>query len=122
MRFLLDMGLPRRLANDLCENDWNTIHITEVAAPTTSDLEIVELAAHESRVIITSDNDFAQIIALRGWILPSIINIREQSLKRPEVLSLLKKLIPQISQELEEGCIVSVTTAEARVRKLPIER
>lgn len=122
MKFLLDMALPRRLVNDLSENHWDTVHIAEIAAPTTPDLEIVKLAAREGRIIITSDNDFAQIIALKGWTLPSIINIREQNLKRPKVFSLLKEVIPQISLELEKGCIVSVTITEARVRKLPIER
>ena len=122
MKFLLDMGLPRRLAHNLSESGWNTVHITEIASPTTSDSEIVKLATQESRIIVTSDGDFAQIIALKGLALPSVIHIREQNLKRQRMFSLLTQLIPQTSYELKKGCIVSVTNVAARVRELPIER
>ncbi len=86
MNFLLDAQLPRRLAVRLRELGHDALHTLDLPrANQTTDLEISELSARESRVVVTKDSDFVDALLLRGqpWklLLVTTGNIRNQELE-----------------------------------------
>ena len=59
MNFLIDAQLPRRLARRLQEAGYDAIHTLDLPLGNrTTDAEIVAIAAHDQRVVITKDADF----------------------------------------------------------------
>jgi predicted nuclease of predicted toxin-antitoxin system len=75
-RVLLDQGLPAGSALILREQGWDTIHVREVGLSAAEDVEILAFAASQSRVMVTLDRDFPQILALTHAARPSVILIR----------------------------------------------
>jgi len=72
-RVLLDQGLPAPAAAVLRNNDWDAVHVREIAMSQATDAEILDYAARESRVLITLDRDFSQILALTSAARPSVV-------------------------------------------------
>jgi hypothetical protein len=59
VRLLLDMGLPRRTAEDLSRAGWDAVHVAAGGRARASDQEIIAWARDEERTIVTLDADFA---------------------------------------------------------------
>ena len=61
MKFLVDAHFLEKLANWLVENGDDAIHTLDLPKKNnTSDIEIIDKAKAESRIIITKDSDFIQ--------------------------------------------------------------
>jgi predicted nuclease of predicted toxin-antitoxin system len=87
---------------------------------TASDLEILEFARQENRVIVTQDLDFSMLLALGGYNKPSLITLR-LSLTDPNIVTQkLIDTIPQVEQILIEGGAVTIEDASVRSRRLPM--
>jgi predicted nuclease of predicted toxin-antitoxin system len=114
------MGLPRRTADDLVALGWEAVHIAALAAPTSTDQFILDLARQEGRVVVSLDSDFARLLALGNLASPSVVFIRIQNLDRSAATSLLSRVIPSIDGELTTGCIATVTERNIRIRTLPL--
>jgi predicted nuclease of predicted toxin-antitoxin system len=88
-RILLDQGLPATAASMLRDRGWDALHVREIEMHADSDAEILNYAARESRVVITLDWDFPQIVALLGAFHPSIVLIRQERVRAPTLVELL---------------------------------
>jgi predicted nuclease of predicted toxin-antitoxin system len=84
------------------------------------DIEIVQKARAESRVILTHDLDFGRIVALGGTRVPSVITFRLSDMRPGQVYQRLRSVLERFAQQLELGALVSVTDSGIRVRSLPI--
>lgn len=119
-RIVLDQGLPATAAPIFRASGWDAVHVREIEMHADSDAEILGFAARESRVIITLDRDFPQLVALLGETRPSIVLIRQQRLRAPALLELLTSIWNQYEAELDSGCVVTCGSRGTRVRPLPI--
>ncbi|MEH2389421.1 MAG: DUF5615 family PIN-like protein [Nostoc sp.] len=82
---------------------WDIIRVSDVLPATTSDLEILEFARQENRVVITQDLDFSMLLALGGYNQPSLVTLR-LSLTDPDIITKrLMNTIPQVEQILIES-------------------
>ena len=120
MRWLLDQGLPRTAAALLRETQMDTVHVGEIAMAHASDVEILAVAEHENRVLVTLDADFHAILAISGATRPSVIRIREEGLKAPALCQLIITLARQFSESLMLGCVLTIASQQVRLRLLPI--
>lgn len=85
------------------------------------DAEILALAERESRVVITLDRDFPQILALLGAARPSVMLIRQQRLRAAALVDLLTAIWKQYEAELDGGCVMTTGGRGTRLRVLPIK-
>ncbi|MDP2647273.1 MAG: DUF5615 family PIN-like protein [Desulfobacterales bacterium] len=119
-RVLLDQGLPRTAAKILRETGWDALHTGDIGFSQAADQEILTYARLESRVVITLDADFHAILAVQNEKSPSVVRIRREGLKGPELANLIETIWPKIREQLESGAMVTVTRQSIRIRNIPI--
>ena len=119
-RIVLDQGLPATAAKILRDDGWEAVHVREIAMYQATDAEILDYAARESRVVITLDRDFPQILALTAASHPSVVLIRQQRLQAAEVAALMASIWRDHEYTLGQGCVLKVGARGMRVRRLPL--
>jgi len=119
-RIVLDQGLPARAAILLRDDGWDAVHVSEIAMKEAADNQILDYAARESRVVVTLDQDFPQILALTLATRPSVILIRRQRLRAPELASLIATIWLEHESALDLGCVLKVGIRVTRVHQLPL--
>jgi len=117
---LLDQGLPRSAGAELRHEGWDVVHTGDIGLSRSTDAQILEYARREGRVIITLDSDFHTILALTNATGPSVIRIRLEGLKGPDLAFLLKRIWPKVEPQIKKGAMVSVTDVGIRIRNIPV--
>ena len=80
-----------------------------------SDNEILNWAIGERRIIITTDNDFEEMIWRQGMRHCGVLRL--ENLPRLERIDLLRDVLDRHSSDLESGAIVIALNTKFRVRK-----
>lgn len=120
MKILLDEGLPRRAAALLRARGVDAVHLTEVAAASTADRMILEMARSEDRIVATLDADFHTILAVDQAPTPSVIRIRREGLSAEDVRDLLIHLLHDHKEALDVGVALSVRAHLVGIHRLPL--
>lgn len=119
MRFLADMGLAQSTVAFLGAQGHDAVHLRDHGLQRLEDIEIVQKARAEGRVILTHDLDFGRIVALGGGRVPSMITFRLGDMRPSQVNHYLVRVLERFTEQLEIGALVSVTDSGIRVRSLP---
>lgn len=99
----------------------DAVHVRQSGLHAAKDEVIFDHAADEERVLISADTDFGRILALRNSRKPSVILLRLPLVRLPvDQVKIILNNLPNIVDELEQGCIVVIEPSRVRVRKLPI--
>ena len=112
MKFLADESCDFVVVRGLRQAGCDVLAVCELA-PSIADMEVIQLAGKEKRVLITEDKDFGQIFySFTGKEHTVILirypnNIRKQL--APDVISLIKSYSKKIS-----GCFVVVQPGRIR--------
>ena len=117
---LLDQGLPRSAASLLRDEGWDVLHTGDIGLSRSTDRQILEFARNEQRVIITLDSDFHTILALTNASTPSVIRIRLEGLRGPDLALLIKRISPRVELQVKKGAMVTVTESGIRIRNIPV--
>jgi predicted nuclease of predicted toxin-antitoxin system len=120
-RIVIDQGLPATAAKVLRGEEFDAVHVREIGMHAADDTDILELASRESRVVITLDRDFPQILALTAATRPSVVLIRQQRLRTPELAEIIASIWRDYADALEQGCVLIVRRRGTRVRLLPLK-
>jgi predicted nuclease of predicted toxin-antitoxin system len=120
MKLLLDQGLPRSAATLLRDAGIDTIHVGEIGMSAAEDIEIIQKAKEEGRVVATLDADFHTLLALDEATSPSVIRIRIERLRAQELTELLLIVIAECEEELNQGSAITVEPNRIRIRRLPL--
>ena len=121
MKLLIDNALSPQIASALRESGYDAIHLRDINLQAAPDEEVFAEAERDERVIVSADTDFGALLALRGSVSPSFILFRKTTGVRPSVIgSQLLELLQRYRQEIEAGCILTVTNDLVRIRRLPI--
>lgn len=120
MKFLIDNALSPIIAQGLVDHGFDAIHVREIGLASATDLEIIEYALNNNRIVVSADTDFGTLLALNKSIKPSIILFRRTG-KRPSVLlELLLESLNVLKDDLEIGAVAVIEDSRIRIRKLPI--
>jgi hypothetical protein len=80
----------------------------------------MDKARAEDRIVLTSDLDFGELLALSRAGLPSVIVFRLKDMRPESVQRHLAQVRPNLAAELERGAIVSAIERRCRVHVLPM--
>ena len=121
MKLLIDNALSPQIASLLRENGYDVIHVRDINLQAAPDAEVFAEAERDERVIVSADTDFGALLALRGSVNPSFILFRKTTGVQPSVIaSQLLELLRGYRQEIDAGCILTVTNDFVRIRRLPV--
>ena len=120
-RLMANMNISPKTVSSLSQKGWDILRVSQSLPVNASDQEILDLARHEGRVIVTQDLDFSALLALGGFDRPSLITLR-LSVSDPEsITQRLIEILPQLEDALGKGSAVTIEDASFRIRRLPIE-
>ncbi len=119
MRFLADMGISMRIVEWLRSNGHDVVHLREQKLFSLPDNEIFDRAINESRIILTFDLDFGEIVALSKSRKVSVILFRLRNTTTPFVIKRLDTVMTESAALLEETHIVIIEENRYRIRKFP---
>jgi predicted nuclease of predicted toxin-antitoxin system len=120
IRVLLDQGLPRSAVELLRADGWDAVHVFECGLGSARDEQILEYARASGYVVCTLDADFHSMLAVSGSSGPSVVRVRREGLRGPELASLLKRIWDEVGDAIKDGAAVTITDRAVRVRRLPI--
>jgi predicted nuclease of predicted toxin-antitoxin system len=119
MRLVLDQGVPRDAAVRLRNLGHDCVHVGEVGMHNAADDVILAWSA-TGAILVTLDADFHAILAVSGASGPSVIRLRIQGLRAPELTTLIEKVIAEFRTDLERGCLITVKPHKTTCHRLPI--
>jgi len=119
MRILADMGVDMRVVRWLRSQGHDAAHLREEGLQRLPDGEIFTKAIAESRVIVTFDLDFGEILALAKGRKAGVILFRLRNTRTPHVIQRLSSVLPDCVAPLERRGIVIVQESRHRVREFP---
>ena len=121
MRFLVDNALSPRIADGRRSSGYDATRVREVGMQGATDDAILECAASEARVVVTSDTDFGALLAVGKRDHPSVVLLRLSAERTTvEILAALLANLPTVTPALEEGSIVVIEEHRVRVHTLPL--
>lgn len=85
-----------------------------------SDLDILNYALKEDRIVVSADTDFGTLLALRDASKPSFILFRRTDKRPTALLMQLIANLEQIAEALSEGAVIVIEDKRIRIRQLPI--
>ena len=120
LRFLADVHISPLTVAALKLQGYDILRSTDLLPATAADIDILELARVEGRIIITQDLDFSMLIAVGKYNQPSLVTLRLSSAKPDVITQRLLEVLPQIEEELSQGSALTIDDNSVRIRKLPI--
>jgi len=115
------MGISPRRDAFLRDQGVEAVHLSEIGLDRLSDDKVLEKAQREGYVVLTHDLDFAELVALSGAELPSVVIFRLRNMRPDNVNRYLEVLVTEHQKPLDQGAIFSISEGRIRVRNLPIE-
>jgi predicted nuclease of predicted toxin-antitoxin system len=121
LRFLVDQNISPRIFPLLEAAGHDVVHVQAVSLHEVDDIQVLEYAARDGRVIISSDTDFGELLAAMRLSSPSVLLTRAvATLPAAELARLLLTNLDAVKDAFEEGAIVAFGLSGIRVRKLPM--
>jgi predicted nuclease of predicted toxin-antitoxin system len=122
VRFLLNMNLSRELGRLLETRGHQWRHVRDFGLGRAEDFQILNAAKAGQEVILTHDLDYGQLLAFSGDVRPSVVIFRCRNILPTTLFGLMMKNWDEWGSALEEGALIIVEDAAARIRRLPIGR
>lgn len=120
MKFLADMGVSPLTVAFLRQQEHDAVHLSEQGLFRMSDREIMAKAKQESRIILTFDLDFTDLLAASRDDLPSVIIFRVKNTLPTFINSRLIRILFECAENIQNGAIIIVEDYRYRVRNLPL--
>lgn len=119
-RFIADVHLSPKTIAALTDQGYDIIRCTDILPANAPNIEILEFARTEDRIVLTQDLDFSMLVAINNYDQPSLITLRLSSAKPDIVSDRLFEVLPMLEQELQTSVAITIDDDSVGIRKLPI--
>lgn len=116
MRFLTDVNASGALARWLKEAGHDVVRVADQDARMGDD-GILTWGVREQRIIVTTDEDFEEMVWREGKPHSGILRL--ENLPRAQRRSLLEYVLDHHSSDLSSGAIVIAQSRKIRIRRPP---
>ena len=116
MKFIIDAHLPARLKYWLIENGHDVLHTNDLPKKEfTSDLEIIEAAEKDNRIVISKDSDFYKYNLIKG-VPQKILFITTGNIVNKELIRLFELNFSTIENFYNSGSsIIEISNSSITV-------
>lgn len=115
MKFLCDEGVERHIVELLRESGHDVLYVAELS-PSISDEEVLNLAARQESILVTSDKDFGELVFRRGQVHQGAVLLRLHGLDPWEKAQTVLSVVQQHGQEFMNAFAV-VEPDRIRIRR-----
>ena len=116
MRFLADENVETVTVSWLRDQGHDVVWVAE-SAPSIGDREVLELARNSSRILITRDLDFGEMVYREGLVATGVVLMRILAASQRERVEYIGKWWNAITENAI-GNFVVVTRERVRIRPL----
>ncbi len=116
MRLLTDENIDPRVTAWFRAEKYDVLSVAERNAGA-GDTDVLSIANLQSRVIVTRDKDFGELVYRLAFTVPGVVLIRYQSVSRVEYLDTLASQWPLVAPHLP-GHFIVLTNQSFRIRPL----
>ena len=116
MQFKVDENLPREACRILQSAGHDAVSVLDQHLGGYPDSDIAAICRSESRVLITLDTDFGNILAYPPEHYAGIVVIRTEDQARSVVLASIRRVVAVLKQESPQGELWIVESNRIRVR------
>lgn len=121
MKLLIDMNLSPRWIRVLTDAGIDAAHWSSLGLANAPDSEIMRYASAHDYVVLTHDLDFSAILAATHGEKPSVVQIRAEDVSPDVIGANVITALRQMTEELEQGALVTVDPNRTRLRVLPLQ-
>ena len=118
MRFLADESCDFGVVRTLRAANHDVIAISEIS-PRANDVDVMEFAVVENRILLTEDKDFGQLVYAHGGKTVGVILLRYPALARKRIYDDVIKLVERYGESLA-GTFVVMQPGRIRISRNPI--
>lgn len=115
MRFIVDAHLPLALKTWLKSRGHDVVHTRDLPRKNLSDdIEVIEIAVREERIVISKDSDFFDYFVLKG-IPPKLLMLTTGNIVNKDLLKLFQLNFDQLEILLQQFSVVEMSNTEILV-------
>ena len=100
LKFILDVGVGSRVWQYLTANGYDAKFITAIN-PSMSDSDILFIAESESRMVITMDKDFGELVYHSGKAHKGVLLLRLEDAMGEEKAAVMQFILDNFKHEIE---------------------
>ena len=116
MRFLIDRCAGWLLADWLRMQGHDVVESRELG-PDPGDRALLDWAAKETRILITIDTDFGELIYLENLSHAGLVRLPDVPTRERQLI--MQDLLTRYETELQEAAIITVRGGRIRISKSP---
>lgn len=115
MKLLADESVDLLIVERLRRDDHDVGYVAEMASGIT-DENVLDLVNKETRLLVTADKDFGELVFRQGRALPGVVLIRLAGLSGGRKAEIVASALTAHGQELP-GAFTVVTPGAIRIRR-----
>ena len=116
MKFLADVNIEKTIVDELKKMGHDILWVADVDRHL-DDLSIFKIARKETRILLTNDKDFGEIVFRQKLAPTGIVLFRVKGQDVREKVKLLKKLLAVYSDKIANHFVV---VARDKIRFIPV--
>lgn len=117
MNFLIDANIPRSTKKIIEALGHDVVDVRDVLPPASPDSAVASLAVDEKRILITRDQDFANILLYPPEKYPGIIVIKVRALNPQEINRLIALFLTSNPPEVISHSLIILEPNRFRIKK-----
>jgi predicted nuclease of predicted toxin-antitoxin system len=113
--------VPAQSVTDvLSRNGHDALHVIDAELAGAPDASVLKAAQQQSRILVSADTDFGEILARSEETTPSVILLRRSDRTAHALAGVLLANLDAVADDLAVGAFVVITDQRLRIRSLPI--